>query len=246
MPSTAPLKLLVVDDHEAFRQTVRQMFDSRSVQITEAGSGEEAVKVFAAADPDRVIMDLRMPGMGGIKATKAIRKLAPEARVIVISQFSDAEYREQAREAGAGRLYLAGDARPFTGLVTDLYDGGELKSRSAVSNGLLEGLSEGWSTNGQRQVEEYFAGGVSHSRRTKSYPSGSRLSEAMIVHGQLDGIFQRWHENGQMSERVEMSEGRPNGLSLAYHPSGSLKARVRLEEGKVLEQQSWADGEGLK
>lgn len=101
MPPTAPLKLLVVDDHEAFRQTVRQMFDSKSVQITEAGSGEEAVKVFATADPDWVIMDLRMPGMGGIKATEAIRKLAPEARVIVISQFSDAEYREQAREAGA-------------------------------------------------------------------------------------------------------------------------------------------------
>lgn len=149
-------------------------------------------------------------------------------------------------EVREGRFYLAGDARPFTGLITDLYDGGELKSRSTVSNGLLEGLSEGWYTNGQRQVEEYFAGGVSHGRRTKWYPSGSKLSEAMIVNGQLDGIFQRWHENGQMSERVEMSEGRPNGLSLAYHPSGSLKARVRLEEGKVLEQQSWADGEGLK
>jgi CheY-like chemotaxis protein len=98
---SSPVKLLVVDDHAAFRQTVRQMFDASAAEIIEAGSGEEALKVFAAARPDWVIMDMRMPGMGGIKATEAIRKLNPHARVIVISQFTEAEFREQARHAGA-------------------------------------------------------------------------------------------------------------------------------------------------
>jgi len=101
MPPTAPLKLLVVDDHEAFRQTVHHMFEDRPVQISEAGSGEEALKLFADEKPDCVIMDLRMPGMGGIKATEAIRKLDPQARVIIISQFDEPEFREQARSAGA-------------------------------------------------------------------------------------------------------------------------------------------------
>jgi len=101
MPPTTLLKLLVVDDHAGFRHTVRQMFDASTAKITEAASGEEAVKIFAAERPDRVIMDMRMPGMGGISATQAIRQLDGQARVIVISQFTEAEYREQAQRAGA-------------------------------------------------------------------------------------------------------------------------------------------------
>jgi len=148
---------------------------------------------------------------------------------------SELEFRD-------GRFCRPGSAQPFTGFVTDFYDGGELKSRSMVSNGLLEGLSEGWFTNGQKQVEEYFISGVSHGRRTKWYPNGAKHSEAMIVNGKLHGAFQRWYENGQLSERVELSDGQPSGLSLAYHPDGSLKARVTLQDGRVLEQQSWQEG----
>ena len=101
MTKRAPLKLLIVDDHSALRRTVRQLFDGSSVTILEASSGEEAVKVFGAEHPDWVVMDMRMPGMGGLKATEALRKLDPAARVIVISQFTDSEYVEQARRVGA-------------------------------------------------------------------------------------------------------------------------------------------------
>lgn len=139
-----------------------------------------------------------------------------------------------------GRLLDGG--LPFTGVVTDHYSGGELKSHSVVSNGLLEGVSEGWYTNGQKQVTEHFVAGVSHGLRTKWYPNGVKQSEVTIINGELHGTFQRWHENGQLSEQVEMSHGQPAGLSLAYHPSGALKARVKLEGGKILEQQSWPDG----
>lgn len=101
MAKRAPIKLLVVDDHAAFRSTVRQMFDGLNVVVIEAGSGEEALDLFAAEHPDWVIMDLRMPGMGGIKATEAIHRLDAAARVIVISQFTEPEWSEQARRAGA-------------------------------------------------------------------------------------------------------------------------------------------------
>ena len=101
MPRTAPFKLLIVDDHVPLRRTVRQLFDGPGVTVLEAGSGEEAVKLFGAEHPDWVVMDIRMPGMGGLKAIEAIRQLDAEARVIVISQFTDPEYVEQARRAGA-------------------------------------------------------------------------------------------------------------------------------------------------
>lgn len=101
MIQSAPLKLLVVDDHAALRRTVRQLFEGFEVSFLEAATGEEAVKIFTAEHPDWVIMDLRMPGMGGIKGTEAIRNISPLARIIVISQFSEPEYRDQARRAGA-------------------------------------------------------------------------------------------------------------------------------------------------
>ncbi len=101
MPENSPLKLLVVDDHAEFRRTVRHIFEAYQSVVAEADSGEEAVKQFAEWRPDWVIMDLRMPGMGGIKATEAIRKLDPAARVIIISQFTQPEFRDQARQAGA-------------------------------------------------------------------------------------------------------------------------------------------------
>ena len=101
MPKRAPLKLLIVDDHAALRRTVRQLFDAPDIQILEASSGEEAITTFATEHPDWVIMDLRMPGIGGIKATEAIHHSNARARVVVISQFDEPEYRDQARKAGA-------------------------------------------------------------------------------------------------------------------------------------------------
>jgi CheY-like chemotaxis protein len=101
MATRSPIKLLVVDDHAAFRATVRQMFDGLNAVVIEAGSGEEALQLFGSEHPDWVIMDLRMPGMGGIKATEAIHHLDASARVIVISQFTEPEWGEQARQAGA-------------------------------------------------------------------------------------------------------------------------------------------------
>jgi DNA-binding NarL/FixJ family response regulator len=101
MPKAPPIKLLIVDDHAELRRTVKQMFESVNATFFEASSGEEALQVTATEHPDWVIMDMRMPGMGGIKATEAIHKRDPQARVVVISQFSDPEYIEQARRAGA-------------------------------------------------------------------------------------------------------------------------------------------------
>ena len=101
MSGNAHLKLLIVDDHAGVRRTLRQSFDVSRVTILEAASGEEAVKLFAAEHPDWVIMDARLPGMSGLEATQAIRRLDPRARIVAISQFTDAEYVDEVRRAGA-------------------------------------------------------------------------------------------------------------------------------------------------
>ncbi len=142
-----------------------------------------------------------------------------------------------------GQLYPTGSSVPFTGVVTESYPSGTPKSRSVVSNGLLEGLSAGWHTNGQQQIAEHFHAGVSHGARTKWYPAGQKLSEVMIVQGKLDGVFRRWHTNGVLAEEIPMTRGEPDGLSHAFYPSGCLQAEARLQAGKVLERHHWNDGE---
>jgi antitoxin component YwqK of YwqJK toxin-antitoxin module len=142
-----------------------------------------------------------------------------------------------------GRLWVSGQKNPFTGLMIEYAANGSLRSRSAISNGLPHGLSEGWHTNGQLQVSEHFREGVSQGLRTKWYASGAKQSEANIAEGKLNGTFRRWHENGALAEQVELVDGQPAGISLSYFPSGSLKARVVLKSGRPVEREFWKDGE---
>lgn len=145
----------------------------------------------------------------------------------------------------SGRLRFAGTTNVFAGHMFEHYASGAQRSRTAVTNGLLHGLSQGWFTNGQLQVEENFREGVSHGTRTKWYSSGVKESEAVIVNGVLQGTYSRWHENGAPSEQVEMVGGRPEGLSLAWFPSRCLRARVLTKDGKVVERTFWKDGEKI-
>lgn len=142
-----------------------------------------------------------------------------------------------------GRMYWKDETAPFTGVIFDRYLDGALKSRSAMVNGLLHGVSEGWHTNGVLQVREHFRHGVSHGLRTKWSPEGHKISEAMIQNGKITGTFRRWHENGALAEEVEMKDGQPHGHSRAFYPDGSLKAEARLESGRVLEQHFFRPGE---
>jgi len=142
-----------------------------------------------------------------------------------------------------GRLFQSGRTNLFTGSMIEFYHDGRLKSRSVVSNGQLQGVSEGWYTNGQIQVREYFRKGISDGIRSKWHENGKRMSEATIVAGKLHGLHRRWDENGLLAEEVSMKEGFPEGLSRAYYPSGFLKAQARLQEGVPIEQQFWRDGE---
>lgn len=145
-------------------------------------------------------------------------------------------------ELRSGRLCLISNtpAETFAGVMTEYYPSGGLQSRSMVSNGLLEGLSQGWYTNGQLQVSEHFRAGVSDGLRTKWYANGQRQSEATVVNGELQGGFRRWREDGVLAEEMHLQHGQPDGEVKVYHPDGSLKSRFFMRKGKVVEQNVWA------
>ncbi len=143
----------------------------------------------------------------------------------------------------SGRLCLLGHTNAFTGRMLEYAEDGTLRSRSIILQGHLNGCSEGYYTNGQVQVTEYFKDGISDGLRTKWYPNGARMSEVMIIEGKLHGTFRRWHENGQLSEQIQYVADQPQGEATAYFPSGYLKAKATLQGGKLIAQNYFTDGE---
>jgi len=135
-----------------------------------------------------------------------------------------------------------GHTNPFTGVMLEYYPGGLRMSRSVIAHGLLNGLSQGWFTNGQMQIQETYHDNLSDGLRTKWYPNGRKLSEATIVHGQIEGIFRRWHEDGSLAEEIPMHNGHQEGLGRAYYASGCLAGQVEVRAGRVVDQQTWPDG----
>jgi antitoxin component YwqK of YwqJK toxin-antitoxin module len=187
-------------------------------------------------------MNVRAPVLlviaAGVVAAVVLMRLRPQPESLALAEVARANL--QLRD---GRLYQVGRTNPFTGFMVEFYPHHAPLSRSVLSNGLLNGLSEGWYTNGQIQVREYFTNGVSHGFREKWHENGKKMSEANIVEGKIEGTFRRWHDNGQLAEQIEMKQGAPDGAAAAYYPSGCLKARTRAQAGKVIDQKIWNDGE---
>jgi len=153
------------------------------------------------------------------------------------------EVNRQSLELRDGKWHMPGQTNGFTGFLLTTYEDTAKKSRSAVSNGLLQGLSEGWHTNGQLQITEHFMAGTSHGLRTKWYQSGQKQSEVNVAEGKLSGTYRSWHENGKLAEEVGLKDGQPEGLSKAWFESGFRKSQVTLADGKVVSQKFWKDGE---
>ena len=133
-----------------------------------------------------------------------------------------------------GRLMKTSQTNAFTGLMVELYPDGALQSRSAVSNGLLHGVSEGWHTNGVLAVRETFREGRSHGLRTKWNIESRRVSEVDIREGRIDGFHREWHTNGQLAVEVAMASGLPSGQSRRWSPDGGLVGQWSLSNGVVV------------
>jgi DNA-binding NarL/FixJ family response regulator len=102
------ITIMVVDDHQVMREGMRRILETdKSLKfIGEATNGKEAVEMAKRLDPDVITMDIRMPLMDGIAATREIKRLMPDAIIIVLTLFADDDYVEQALEAGASGFIL--------------------------------------------------------------------------------------------------------------------------------------------
>jgi DNA-binding NarL/FixJ family response regulator len=104
------IRILVADDHPFFRQGLRMLADGHAdlELVAEAADGDEAVARALETAPDVVLMDLRMPGLSGVDATRRIVAVQPDVRVLVLTMYEDDDSVVAAMRAGAAGYLLKG------------------------------------------------------------------------------------------------------------------------------------------
>jgi len=130
------IKVLIVDDHTLVRQGIRSLLAlTADIEIVgEAGNGREAIEKVRQLAPDVVLMDLAMPKMGGLEATRRIRREFPATKVLAVTQYDDSEYVIPVIEAGA-RGFVTKMASPLelTSAIQAVYRGHSFLSPSAAA-----------------------------------------------------------------------------------------------------------------
>lgn len=98
-----PISVLLVDDHSMVREGVRAFLLTQTdiLVVGEAGSGEEAIKLAEQHVPDVILMDLIMPGMDGVEATRRVKQVSPRTQVVVLTSYHEDEHIFPALKAGA-------------------------------------------------------------------------------------------------------------------------------------------------
>jgi DNA-binding NarL/FixJ family response regulator len=108
----AALRILLADDHTMVRQGLRKVLEDRPEWqvVAEAGDGHEAVRLAELHKPNVAVLDVAMPLLNGIEATRRITKRVPQTRILVLSMYSDEAYVTQMMKAGAAGYLLKDSA----------------------------------------------------------------------------------------------------------------------------------------
>jgi len=176
--AAAPIKVLLVDDHALIRAALRRLLESfEELEVVgDVENGREAIAAAEALRPDVVLMDVVMPGMNGVEATRQLKRALPHVRVIILTGFIDEEQLVEAIRAGASgylvkrsdveevRLAIQTVARGnsyFSAAVSDRYDVAALmvRARTHGSGSSLELL-----TPREREVLQLIAEGYTNQQ----------------------------------------------------------------------------------
>ena len=138
------IRVLIADDHAVVRQGLRTFLELQDdiEVVADVADGEAALRAAEEHEPDVVLMDLVMPGGGGVEAIRALRKARPEARVLVLTSFLDDDKVFPAVRAGAAGYLLKDVEPPELVRAIRTVDDGEALLHPAVAARLMEEFSE--------------------------------------------------------------------------------------------------------
>ncbi len=194
------IRILIVDDHPPMRMGLAALIKSQPGMdvVAEASDGEEAIEVYDDVKPDVVLMDLRMPGIGGVEAILAIKKKDPEARVIVLSTYDLDEDIHRAIQSGA-QSYLLKDmpSEEIASTIQGVYAGDTMLPRQVAERLTVRSQREQL-TERERDVLESLIKG----RSNKEIASGLCISEE-TVKSHLKMLFAKLRVHDRTGAAVE-------------------------------------------
>ena len=134
------ITVLLADDHTVVRQGLRALLEAENdmTVVGEAENGRQAVQMAKRLQPEVVVMDIAMPSLNGLEATRQISRESPKSKVLILSSYSDDEYVQQLTDAGAsGYLVKQTAAQDLVGAIREAKKGNAFFS-PAISKRLLE------------------------------------------------------------------------------------------------------------
>jgi len=127
---------MLADDHTLFRQGIRTLISVESDMevVGEAATGNDAVERAAELRPDVILMDIGMPGISSFEATRQIRKVRPETKVLFLTMYDDEDYLVEGMEVGASGYVLKDSPAPqLLAAIRDIWRGGSYLSPRMLS-----------------------------------------------------------------------------------------------------------------
>ncbi|OAS20565.1 response regulator [Paenibacillus oryzisoli] len=214
----APLKLLLVDDQDLIRESLHIVLgmDPEIEVVGLAENGQVAVQLSEDMQPDVVLMDIHMPIMDGVEATRRIKSAWPHIRVIILTTFQEIGYVVDALSAGAeGYLLKAIHPKELATGIKWVHRGGTLIPHD-IAKMLVQQARDGGSGGSSEDKEEI-------SVRTETYGLSER--ELQVLHSIADGL-----NNREIAEKLFLSEGTvKNYISNIY---SKMDVRDRVQASK--------------
>lgn len=219
------LTVAVVDDQELERTGIALILDSADdiTVIAEAATSEEAIPILIERQPDIVIMDIRMPGMGGIEATKIITERIPHTKTIVLTTFDLDEYAFGSLRAGASAFLL----------------------KSTRPEALIEAVrtvAAGAAVVDPRLTAKLIDHYVSSHRTGENTPpdSGQGIALADLTRRETDVLIEigRGHTNEEISAKLHLAESTVKSHINSIFAKLYLRDRVHAV---ILARETWPD-----
>ena len=190
-PSTSTVRVLLVDDQQMVRAGFRMLVDSQPdlEVVGEVGDGREAVRLVTEIRPDVVLMDVRMPVMDGVEATRRILAGADAPRVIVLTTFDLDDYAFAALQAGASAFLLKDAAPPDLLAAIRAVQAGDAVVAPSTTRRLLDHFVQ-----------------PSGTRAVVSEATSRRLAEVTGREREVLGLIARGLTNPEIAETLVVSE----------------------------------------
>jgi DNA-binding NarL/FixJ family response regulator len=188
------ITIVLADDHQILRESVRKSFESAGEQVVgEASNGEDAVRLAENLRPDVVVMDISMPVLDGVTATRRITESVPDTKVVVLTMHDDIEKTRQALEAGAVGYLSKGCS------FSDVLE--TVRAAAAGETGLSPALASSMLSIAQsqqpKQQEELLSPrqveilqGIADGSSTKQVARNLGITQK-TVHNHLNAIYRR-------------------------------------------------------